>query len=256
MRGLGAGECPSGYTFDGAQCQPDAYDCTTPSGARGKLNASGGCDYLLQPAPYLPSKPTTTTTVAKPATNVKPASSAAPVMTKEQRDAECRGLYGSNSASILFNGVWSCNVCGKDEQIDPSDGMCACKAGLSRQVPGDGTSPCVSKSVQPPSKADRDAECRKYYGANSGAIFYNGIWNCNVCGADEVIDPSDNLCMCKQGTVRKVPGDTMSPCVPKVNPQPPPAQAGFDLKPLAVVGIGIAAAALLFKAFSKDKVTS
>lgn len=105
-------------------------------------------------------------------------------------------------------------------------------------------------------KSERDAECRKYYGSNSGAVFYNGIWNCNVCGADEVLDPSDNLCMCKQGTVRKVPGDTMSPCVPKVNPQPPPAQAGFDLKPLAVLGIGIAAAALLYRAFRKEEVAS
>ncbi len=243
MRGLGAGECPSGYTFDGAQCQPDAYDCTTPSGARGKLNASGGCDYLLQPAPYLPSKPATNTATKPGTSSGLPANFQQPCKTPS-------GLPGviAFDGSCFYMGAG--DPCGNGGIYD-SLGNC-----INEKAPPVVTKPPPLTVNATLTKSDRDAECRKYYGSNSGAIFHNGIWNCNVCGADEVLDPSDNLCMCKQGTVRKVPGDTMSPCVPKVNPQPPPAQAGFDLKPLAVVGIGIAAAALLYRAFRKEEVAS
>ena len=243
MRGLGAGECPSGYTFDGAQCQPDAYDCTTSSGARGKLNASGGCDYLLQPAPYLPSKPATTTATQTGTSSGLPANFQQPCKTPS-------GLPGviAFDGSCFYMGAG--DPCGNGGIYD-SLGNC-----INEKAPPVATKPPPVTVIAAMTKSDRDVECRKYYGSNSGAVLYNGIWSCNVCGDDEVLDPSDNLCMCKQGTVRKVPGDTMSPCVPKVNPQPPPAQAGFDLKPLAVLGIGIAAAALLYKAFSKDKVES
>lgn len=243
MRGLGAGECPSGYTFDGAQCQPDAYDCTTSSGARGKLNASGGCDYLLQPAPYLPSKPATTTATQPGTSSGLPANFQQPCKTPS-------GLPGviAFDGSCFYMGAG--DPCGNGGIYD-SLGNC-----INEKAPPVVTKPPPVTVNATLTKSERDAECRKYYGSNSGAVFYNGIWNCNVCGADEVLDPSDNLCMCKQGTVRKVPGDTMSPCVPKVNPQPPPAQAGFDLKPLAVVGIGIAAAALLYRAFRKEEVAS
>lgn len=243
MRGLGAGECPSGYTFDGAQCQPDAYDCTTSSGARGKLNASGGCEYLLQPAPYLPSKPTTATATQPGTSSGLPANFQQPCKTPS-------GLPGviAFDGSCFYMGAG--DPCGNGGIYD-SLGNC-----INEKAPPVVTNPPPVTVNATMTKSERDAECRKYYGSNSGAVFYNGIWNCNVCGADEVLDPSDNLCMCKQGTVRKVPGDTMSPCVPKVNPQPPPAQAGFDLKPLAVLGIGIAAAALLYKAFRKEEVAS
>lgn len=101
-------------------------------------------------------------------------------------------------------------------------------------------------------KAQRDAECRSAYGWNSAAIQFQGIWHCNVCGDGEQIDYTDSLCACKSGTVRQTPGDTMSPCVPKVNPQPV-AQAGFNLKPLAVAAAGILAAVLIYKSFRKEE---
>jgi hypothetical protein len=240
--GLGAGECPAGYSFDGVQCQPDSYDCTTSSGQRGKTNASGGCDYILQPAPLVSAKPSTSTPVST-SQGGAPAGAPANYLQPCKTPSGLPGVIGY-FGECFYQGAG--DPCGNGGIYDALGNCINEKA-----------APVVTKPVDlpanvPMSKADRDAECRKYYGSNSGAVFHNGVWSCNVCDKDEVLDPSDNLCMCKSGTVRKTPGDTMSPCVPKVNLQPV-EQAGFDLKPLAVAAAGILAAVLIYNSFKKEE---
>lgn len=237
FRGLGAGECPGGYTFDGAACQPDSYDCTTPTGARGKTAADGSCSYILQPAPYVVTKPATTTT--KPATTTTkpavPSNMGKPCTTKSGLPGQI-DYYGS----CFYTGAGS--PCGNGG-IYTSAGDCINEKPAIAVVKPSTPAPA-------PTKGQRDAECRSIYGVNSGSVFVDGLYQCNTCGDNEVIDPSDNLCMCRSGYKRQITGNPSSPCVPV---QAPEVQAGISGKAALVLAGSLTLAVLIYGALRKKE---
>lgn len=233
LRGLGASGtsyCPTGYTFDGAECQPNSYDCITSSGKRGKSDGQGGCTYITQPSPLVYYPPQTSCPAGQVPTKGSPTGCAVEVWGQP-----CKDPWGN---------VGIFNVSGGCEAIP-----------APKNVPVQTHPPAP---VPEKTKAERDAECRASNGPNSAAYFENGSWQCGVCRADEVLDPASQTCVCGAGKVRKDPNDWWSACVPKqvtpvpppVNPvqpqQPPPAQAGIGKAifvgavVLAVFGIGSA----------------
>ncbi len=228
---LGAGECPSGFSYDGSQCQPDAYDCTTSGGQRGKLNASGWCDYILQPSPYV--KPGTTKTPAstQPA---MPSNFGAPCMTPAGP-----GKVDAFGACFFFGEGGPCGNGG----VYDSRGNC-----LGEKPKAPAPQPAPPPVVPQPTPQERNASCKQKYGANSAAVMYQGEWVCSVCNADEILDPTDGACWCGPDKVRSITGDTNSPCVPKLNPQPaPPPEAQASMGKaffagavvLGILGLGL-----------------
>ncbi len=251
--GSADGYCPNGYSHQNGECIPDFFDCKTASGEYGKLNSNGGCDFILRPIPGPGTTNVTAPVATKPAPSCPAGKKYDPSINPDMCIAENFGSPCNTKAgpgvidafgACFFDGVG--NPCGNGGVYD-SSGNCINEKGA---ISATKTTPTPTEV--PLTKSQRDAECRLLYGANSAAILFQGTWSCNVCGADEQIDPVDSLCACKSGTVRKTPGDTMSPCVPKVNPQPA-AQAGFNLKPLAVAAAGIIAAVLIYKSFKEEE---
>ena len=229
---LGANECPAGYTFDGAECQPNSYDCITSSGKRGKSDGQGGCTYIIQPSPLVYYPPQTSCPAGQVPTKGSPTGCAVEVWGQP-----CKDPWGNVG---IFNVSGGCEAIPAPKNVP-----------VQTQPPNP-----VPVVVPEKTKAQRDAECKSLYGVNSAALFHQGEWVCNVCRYDEIIDDSDGACFCGPNKVRSIPGDTDSMCVPRqaavmpppvnpVQPQPPPpAQAGIGKAifvgavVLAVFGIG------------------
>lgn len=68
-------------------------------------------------------------------------------ITKGQATAYCADKYGTNSAAILIDNQWECNVCRPEEFADPTDGKCMCRPGTERQDPKNPDSPCVPSAT-------------------------------------------------------------------------------------------------------------
>lgn len=226
---LGANECPGGYTFDGKECQPDSYDCTTSSGKRGKSDGYGGCTYILQPSPMVLYPSQTSCPQGQVPTKGSPTGCAVVAWGQP-----CKDPWGQVGVISISGG------CQAIPAVNPKQPTPSNPAVVNPQ-------PAPPPVVPAPTKAERDADCKKRYGNNSGAIFYENQWFCNVCDATEVIDPADGKCWCGPDKVREIPGDLASPCVPRINPQPAPQSAGVGkwfvvgAVVLGILGIGAAA---------------
>lgn len=231
---LGANECPGGYTFDGKECQPNAYDCITSSGKRGKSDGQGGCTYILQPSPMVTYPTQTSCPQGQVPTKGSPTGCA--VVDWGQ---PCKDPWGN---------VGVVNVSGGCQALPPTKNTTYNPPVVNPQpLPAPPPSPVPKEYT----KAERDADCKARYG-NSVSIFYQGQWSCNVCNSDEVIDPADGACWCGPDKIREIPGNTDSPCVPRVNPQPLPQKSSVG-KIAVILAVGIGLFAIGAMANSKEE---
>jgi len=226
---LGANECPAGYTFDGSACQPNAYDCLTPEGKRGKSDGQGGCTYIAQPSPLVYYPPQTSCPPGQVPTKGSPTGCA-----HDAWGQPCNDPWGN---------VGVINISGGCEAIPALPKQPTYTAPPVVQPPP--PTPVVQPTAQ-----ERNESCKKKYGPSWFSLFHGGEWVCGECNPDEMADLASGTCWCGPDRERAVPGDNSSPCVPRgsVQPTPPPSpptsQAGMGKMffvgavALAIFGIG------------------
>lgn len=141
------------------------------------------------------------------------------INTKEQADEYCKNVHGDDEEGFVYNNGVFAGCCAGGQIFNFDTDECECPEGWSWD---DALDRCVadSSNVNPypnptPPKPAR-INCTALYGANHYAVWSepDNQWGCIECRADEQGNETTGLCYCKAGTMRQVPGDVNSPCVP------------------------------------------
>lgn len=134
--GLGAlAPCPGGYTYNGAECVPNDWDCRTPSGDYGKSDGAGGCTYILKPIPNVPA---TTGGTSTPVTTLPQPPGPGPVTTQPPAPPPVgpslagkpcstvlgQGITDASGACVLPSNMLPCKGPSGEDGILLNDGRC------------------------------------------------------------------------------------------------------------------------------------